>query len=129
MNVYLDDVRKAPIGWMQTRTAAETIETIIDYQGEINTLSLDHDLGACNECLETHGGSAEQWLINSNYKEMPHCEHFGTGYEVALFLEEMAYNNPTFIFPTHVQCHSANPVGRQRIERVIEKLKQMNKIT
>ena len=44
MNVYLDDVRKAPIGWMQTRTAAETIETIIDYQGEINTLSLDHDL-------------------------------------------------------------------------------------
>jgi|SRR6185312_271305 len=101
-NVYLDDVRKEPVEWVRTKTAPETVSMLIEHQGQINILSLDHDLGE--------------------------CEHAGTGHDVVLFLEEQVYNNPKFIFPKQIQCHSANPVGRDRIEQVIRKLRRMGKI-
>lgn len=128
-NVYLDDQRNEPSGWYRTKTADETILILEAHQGEINTLSLDHDLGACPDCIEKHGGSAEAWLVGSQFTEMPHCEHVGTGYSVACWLEEQVYTNLAFIFPKHIECHSANPVGRNNIEQVIKKLKEMGKIT
>lgn len=128
INIFLDDQRVEPIGWVRTKTVDETILILEAHQGEIDILSLDHDLGACNVCLKEHGGSIDSWLARSHYTEMPNCDHFGTGYDVALFLEEKAYNDPNFIFPKRVQCHSANPVGREKIEHVIRKLKNMDKI-
>lgn len=69
MKIFLDDERKAPAGWIQTRTVEETIEILKSQQ--VSDLSLDNDLGI-------------------GYSE---------GYEVLDWLEEWVYNNPTFPIP------------------------------
>lgn len=43
MNVYLDDERDAPEGWVRTYTPEETIALL--KTGQVKQLSLDHDLG------------------------------------------------------------------------------------
>lgn len=44
-----------------------------------------------------------------------------TGYTVACFIEERAYTDPPWAVPV-ITCHSANPVGRKRIEQTIERI-------
>jgi hypothetical protein len=44
MRVYLDDTRTAPEGWVQARWPEEVIELL--KTGQVEALSLDHDLGA-----------------------------------------------------------------------------------
>lgn len=43
MNVYLDDERVAPEGWIQCRWSDEVIELL--KTGNVKQISLDHDLG------------------------------------------------------------------------------------
>ena len=43
MRVYLDDIREAPEGWTRARTAEEAIALL--ETGEVEEISLDHDLG------------------------------------------------------------------------------------
>jgi len=59
VKVYLDDERKAPLGWIQTRWPSDTIELL--KTEEVTELSLDHDLGD---------------------------DQRGTGYEVLLWIEQ-----------------------------------------
>ena len=91
MKVYLDDTRATPPGWVRTYTAPETIALI--EAGDVDELSLDHDLG---------GGDA------------------GTGYDVCLYLEDRAYNG--LPVPEKIQVHSANPVGRIRMKAALRKM-------
>jgi hypothetical protein len=77
--------------------------------------SLDHDLGACNECSK--GLTPDEWLEKSSYASMPNCSHFGTGYELVCWMEETGHW-PTVYWPT---VHSANAVGRLRMEQAIER--------
>lgn len=44
MNVYLDDLRKCPKGFVLARNVEECIMLLEEY--DVNILSLDHDLGA-----------------------------------------------------------------------------------
>lgn len=60
---------------------------------QVTDLSLDHDLG--NEYI--------------------------TGYDVLIFLERKVFEDPTFPVP-RIFIHSANPVGRKRMERAIESI-------
>jgi len=57
--------------------------------GTVTAISLDHDLG----------------------------ESGGTGYQVACFIEEGAFRKT--LLPMEVSIHSANPVGRGRMEQAI----------
>jgi len=59
MRVYLDDERKAPVGWQQVRWPEEAIALL--ESGQVTHLSLDHDLGD---------------------------DEHGTGYDVVLWIEE-----------------------------------------
>jgi len=43
INIYLDDKRKCPIGYVQTTTVEDTIELL--KRCSVKSLSLDHDLG------------------------------------------------------------------------------------
>lgn len=82
MRLYLDDVRPTPEGFdLRAYTAAEAITMLRD--GKITFISFDHDLGA-----------------DAN----------GTGYDVAKWIEEQAFTNPSFVTPDFA-IHSANPVG------------------
>lgn len=111
MNLWLDDIRPAPAGWLHAKTVDEAKAYL--QTGQIIRASLDHDLGACDKC---NGKTAEQWLEEHNYKSMPNCEHFGTGYTLVCWMEE------TGIWPKEKPTvHSANPAGRARMQMVIDK--------
>jgi hypothetical protein len=43
MRLFLDDVRKAPSGWIPVRTAVDAIRLL--ETGMVHVISLDHDLG------------------------------------------------------------------------------------
>jgi hypothetical protein len=82
--------------------------------GSVVKASLDHDPGCCADCL--NGMSPAEWLEKTNYQSMPHCEHFGTGYNLVRWMEENG------IWPKEKPTvHSANSVGRARMIQVIEK--------
>lgn len=110
--MWLDDVRRAPIGWVHVYTVEEAKAYL--ERGEVEFASLDHDLGACDVCLK--GQTPEQWLEEHNYQAMPNCEHFGTGYTLVCWMEEHDK------WPLHKpQVHSANPAGRAKMQATINK--------
>ena len=98
MRLWLDDVREpwrhGYIACEWAKTAQEAIEML--KTGSITEASLDHDL---SYNAETGNWRAEE-----------------TGYTVVCWMEE---NN---VWPTDgVKVHSANPVGRKRMQVVIDK--------
>lgn len=90
LRMWLDDERPMPEGFnLHVRTAKEAIEAI--RSGRVAVASLDHDLGG---------------------------EENGTGYEVAKFVEEAAFQGA--LAPMNLSVHSANPVGASNIKRCID---------
>ena len=94
INIFLDDVRNAPEGYIRTWTVEETVMMIFQNQGGIDILSLDNDLGL--DQLE--------------------------GYKVLDWMESIVHSDPNFILPDQIRVHSANPVARKRMEVIIQKL-------
>jgi hypothetical protein len=64
MKIYLDDMRKEPIGWQLVKTAEEALTAL--KTGNVTHLSLDHDLGD---------------------------DEAGTGYDVILWIEREVFIN------------------------------------
>lgn len=96
MNIYLDDVRETPEGFLRCFTVEECI-SLLQTHAEINILSLDNDLG----------------------------DGFQEGYKVLDFLEEEIYFG-RLRKPKKIIVHSANPVAKQRMLMVIKKLEYGN---
>lgn len=97
MKIFLDDIRKEPLGFVRTYTVESTKHLIraCIVKGEcVEILSLDNDLG----------------------------EGIEEGYKVLDWLEELHFENPEFPLPHEVRVHSANPVARKRMQQVINKL-------
>ena len=90
MYVWLDDVRPAPEGFVWAKNAFYAIELI--KSRKVKFISFDHDLG----------GDDEETLYKNN------------GYAVACEIERLAHDNK--IEPIAYEIHSANPVGRMRID-------------
>jgi hypothetical protein len=90
LHVWLDDVRPAPEGWTWVKTPEEVVAHL--ETGRVERLSLDHDLGLTED---------------------------RTGYAVLVWLEEAVVLRG-FTAPASIAIHSANPVGRQRMQRAIE---------
>ena len=97
MRVWLDDVRPAPEGWVLVKTPEEAIALLI--AGGVDTISLDHDLG---------------------------LDDVRTGYAVAAWIEE-AVATRGFSPPATIVVHSANPVGRRRMEQAISAIRNLVK--
>lgn len=70
MNVYLDDERETPAGWLRAYWPSEVIKLL--KTGKVKLLSLDHDLGNDNK---------------------------GTGYDVLLWIEPAVFIDG-FVPPT-----------------------------
>lgn len=114
IKLWLDDVRDPAeyglAGWTWVKTVDEAKALL--KTGDVLVASLDHDLGACDECMG--GMSAVDWLVTHGYASMPHCSHFGTGYDLVCWMEE------TGTWPSiGTAVHSANPVGAERMRKVI----------
>ena len=115
MNVYLDDMRSPPEGWILC-THINEVKDLLRAGGVVN-LSLDHDLGACAPCMQLYNAkSPDEWLWRSGGDSMPNCTHVGTGYDLVKWMIETGkwpQNKPT--------VHSANPVGSKNMREDIER--------
>jgi hypothetical protein len=95
LKVWLDDRRPAPENWRHVRTPEEAIELLRG--GEVEELSLDHDLGL-------GVGARER-----------------TGYDVLLWLErEVAAGRARP--PAAIKVHSGNVAVIERMEQAIESI-------
>lgn len=95
MKVYLDDERQAPDGWRRVRWPEEAIELL--QTGEVEALSLDHDLGD---------------------------DQRGTGYDVLLWLEQQVARGKLRPPPT-LKVHSANVSARPKMEQAIDSIRRL----
>lgn len=102
-NIWLDDERPEPQGWVRAKTATECIELL--RTTECNTLSLDHDLGDC-----------ELYGIDTN----------GTGYDVISWIEEQVFTNESYVAPKEILIHTANPSARRKMELALKSI--LNKL-
>ena len=92
IKIYLDDIRKAPNGYIQVYSVNQAIKMIEKAENNndiIEILDLDHDLGD----FSNDGGDAIKlldWLVERNT-----------------------------LYP--IKLHTANPVGRANMQRMIKK--------
>ena len=97
MNVWLDDVRSPEkygrVGWTWIKTFDAAIEVLAT--GEVTAISLDHDLG---------------WASTLGF----HDPAERNGYHVVCWMEECD------VWPEEIFIHTANPVGRDNIIRVLQ---------
>lgn len=93
MKIYLDDERNTPDGWVRTYSVQETIDLIEANGSNVELVSLDNDLG----------------------------DNVPEGYKVLDYLEEKKYFSPDAYIPM-VQVHSANPVRRDYMNKLIAKV-------
>lgn len=94
--VFLDDERQTPKGWIRTYSVDETIQHL--QTGRVTHLSLDNDLGQ-----DEYGNEMKQ------------------GFLVVNFLEDQAYNDPSFPIP-EITIHSANATRVQYMRKVVERI-------
>ena len=95
MKIWLDDEPPAPAGWVRANTSAEAIDLLRTHRDGIDALSLDHDLGGDD-----------------------------TGYQVIAWLEERVALED-FPSPAALHVHSANPVGRARMQQTIDSIRRL----
>lgn len=98
IDLWLDDLRDpnlhGHIGWTWVKTADEAIELLA--AGRVRRASLDHDL------------TVDQTLGRPDREK--------TGYTVICWMEENA------VWPAGgTAVHSQNPVGREKMQRVIDR--------
>lgn len=124
--IYLDDVRTpvndGGINWIVVRSYDEFVEKVKELGlNNINTVSLDHDLGDTamseyfnnvspnytldyNNIQEKTGYDCAKWLVDYFYDTFPEWNDLGRNQKRTLL----------FGFPT-VYTHSANPIGSANI--------------
>lgn len=101
MKLWLDDERPEPVGWVRVTTAENCIEILTHY--DVDELSLDHDLD------------------DVQYRESGPA----TGYDVAYWLWKQVQVGAWSLVPGIIKCHSANPVGRERIVSVLQEIRKL----
>lgn len=107
IRLYLDDERPCPQGWELARSYDQAVSMVSNPELEIVGLSLDHDLGACPDCIQSNQSSAAPL----------HCRHVKTGYDFLCYLESAGLLKAL----PRPSVHSMNPIGRANMERVIER--------
>ncbi|CAN5838575.1 hypothetical protein BH18ACT13_BH18ACT13_05890 [soil metagenome] len=98
MRVWLDDLREAPAGWVRVTRPEEAIELL--RTGEVDAISLDHDLG----------------LLDGE-REL-------TGYDVVTWIER-AVATEGFVPLATIRVHSANASAAPKMERGIEAIRRL----
>jgi hypothetical protein len=116
MRLWLDDERVPwKYGFIASEWAKNYDEAIAALQtGEVTFASLDHDIGACAECTASMQHVGDMLTPETTFYNR--CPHAKSGYDVVCWMEE---NN---VWPAEgVAVHSMNPVGRQRMQQVIDR--------
>lgn len=110
-NLWVDDVRQSPEGWLWARNAYEAIDLLESHNVEF--ASLDHDLGSYMQCNECEWG---EFCNVSPDQCTCKCHLPGpTGLDLLKLMKEMnlwPINKPA--------VHSMNPIGKQQMINFIE---------
>lgn len=106
MKLWLDDVRRPPNNTWVWVTSGHDFKDWLnsDWKYSITDISFDHDIAT----YDAWGNEI-------------------TGYTCLCWIEKMFHNDPQFVLP-HMTVHSANPVGRQKMQRVIDNLHSMGRL-
>jgi hypothetical protein len=104
INLYVDDVRPCPDGWVVARQVmqAQWCLSRQDVQ-PVDQCSLDHDMGACVKCQA------------KSETELNWCPHVLDGTKLVRWMVETGHwpqQKPT--------VHSMNPAGRTRMQGLID---------
>ena len=95
MKIWLDDMREAPAGWTRCFSPDDVIEHL--ESGEVEEISLDYDLGLVDDRgIDRNGEDVLKWIE-----------------------QQLVERGDSFPLP-EIRIHSANPVGRQRLQRALE---------
>ena len=94
VNIYLDDCRETPKGFIRTYTVEETLECIEENNGNIGILSLDNDLG----------------------------EGIPEGRKVLDWIDEQVHTNQYFVLPKKIVVHSSNGPAGEYMRKLINRL-------
>jgi hypothetical protein len=116
INIFLDDIRLPPddgLEWVVVKTAWQCIALLGRNPNNVKYLSLDHDLG---DMLDDKGRVCSRTDRHD----------WGTGYDVAKWLEGCHAAGKHCYLPEVPLVHSANPVGRKNIWRALERVYKMD---
>lgn len=108
----MDDVRIPYIGYEVARTVEEAQAFLA--AGDVKRCSLDHDMGACDECKQH--GLHEGDCLTPETTYMNWCKHVLDGTKLVHWMIETG-NWPI----EKPEVHSANPNGRERMRGLIER--------
>lgn len=117
MNLYLDDIRQCPDGWVLVRNIREAQKFVEANHADIVHMSLDHDLGLvyCRPCAFS---DAETPCLDNNGQVVCGCTcHVPepSGYDFLKWLHRNDY------WPKmKPKVHSANPVGAENMRVYID---------
>lgn len=92
VKVWLDDIRPAPAGWIRVYWPEQAIALLAT--GDVEEISLDHDLGDFGKVPER------------------------TGYDVILWIERMVFTEN--FMPPIILVHTANWVAEKKMLKAIE---------
>lgn len=104
VNLWIDDVRRPPEGWDWAKTSREAIQMLTETQYE--RVSFDHDLGPL---------SMQELLALTDDEAKHDYNLVDTTRPVVMYLCEMDS------WPPVVYVHSANPVGVEWLEGMINR--------
>jgi len=102
INLYVDDERTPPndniYNWVVVRNYLDAIKILEEEEGNIERLSLDHDLGNIG----------------------------ATGYDISVWIEEQV-SKRQYKAPKRLYCHSQNPVGKSKIKACYQSIKRIER--
>ena len=99
VKVWLDDIREAPKGWTRCVRPGEVIELLAS--GGVEEISLDYDIGLGDDRgVDRNGEDVLRWIE-----------------------QQVVERGDSFPLPV-IRIHSANPVGRQRLQRALEAIER-----
>lgn len=98
VRLYVDDLRKAPEGWVHAKTVSAAIKILATQ--ECSEVSLDHDI-------------SHRINMDSIARPFPCGETFEP---VAWFLREQALRNGKGPI---VSLHTANPIGAKKMQEIL----------
>lgn len=110
-NLYMDDVRPCPVGWTVARTIDHAKELL--KSGFVDACSLDHDMGACEEC---HAAGFDIGDMETPWTTFMYwCPHAMDGTKLVRWMAE------TGNWPKQKPVvHSSNPQGWARMRGLID---------
>lgn len=107
----MDDMRRIPIGWIGARTVEEAKRLLST--GRIDKCSLDHDMGACADCVAKGKHVGDMATPETTFLNW--CPHVPDGTKLVRWMVE------TGTWPKQKPTvHSANPNGKSRMEGMID---------